>query len=157
MNHDEIIRRNWIENIQPEDQVLHLGDLQVWYKDDWIKSASDISRSLTGEKFIIRGNHDKFLNGNDYLGFDLVPEFIEKIQGRRILFSHYPDNHRIGHWDINIHGHIHNSGYGAEYDRTLDYRNVSIEVMDYKPVRLRDILFAHNYESIREAPLATHS
>jgi calcineurin-like phosphoesterase family protein len=83
------------------------------------------------------------------MGLTVVPEFIQEFNGRRVLFSHYPDVERIGQWDVNIHGHIHNSGYGHELDVNKDYRNISMEVMDYKPVKLWDVLYNGKFEGSR--------
>lgn len=157
MGHDRLMQQNWFEKIQPEDTVLHLGDLQVWYGLE-VVAASALTSSLPGKKFILRGNHDrekpKFYAD---LGFTMIPEFIWEVDipsvitWRRVLFSHYPDITRIGEWDINVHGHIHNNGYPVEIKRERDYRNVSVEVMNYEPVRLRDVLVGKAYESSRTA------
>jgi calcineurin-like phosphoesterase family protein len=153
--HDRQMQQNWHEVVQPEDTVLHLGDVLVWYGPDRV-AAEAIIRSLPGKKYLIRGNHDKEKDSYyENLGFQIIPEFIQEIDGKRVLFSHYPDSTRLSEWDINIHGHIHNSGYDPKYTRELDYRNVSMEVMDYKPVKLGDILDGH-YEAIVDAPVNTH-
>lgn len=146
MNHNELMVKNWDALIQPEDTVLHLGDLAVWYgreEDHWL----DVARQLPGQKYMLRGNHDK-LKDKVYagLGYTVIPEFIQTfdLPGRdmvRVLFSHYPDHSRIGQWDINVHGHVHNNGIDPVLAASgRDYRNISVELMDYRPVRLRDIL-----------------
>lgn len=151
-NHDEIMRRNWMETITEEDNVLHLGDLMVWYNDLWVEEAKYIVRGLSGRRAMLRGNHDKMEN-EEYgrLGFMVIPEFIQEFDGKRVLFSHYPDQSRLDQWDINIHGHIHNSPYNPEQSLSRDYRNVSVEVMDYRPVKLRDILYGGRYMSRKNA------
>lgn len=154
-DHDEIMRRNWMETVAEDDQVLHLGDLMVWYNDDRMREAKSIVSGLSGAKTILRGNHD-LMDDLDYLllGFLMEPEFIQEFGvtgagGPRVLFSHYPDTTRLDEWDINIHGHIHNSPYKDSYPADRDYRNVSVEVMDFKPVRLRDILYNGAYQPRR--------
>ena len=136
---------NWRKLVQPEDAILHLGDLAVWYgseQRDWLEMAS----TLPGKKFMLRGNHDR-LKDSEFAsyGFTIIPEFIQKIDGKRVLFSHYPDTTRDG-WDINIHGHIHTGEYHLEElpDVTANINrkwiNVSVEVMDYKPIKLGDLI-----------------
>lgn len=156
MGHDRLMQQNWFEKIQPEDTVLHLGDLQVWYGLE-VVAASAITSSLPGKKFILRGNHDrekpKFYAE---LGFTMIPEFVQEFGDRkrtlqRVLFSHFPDTERKGEWDINVHGHIHNNGYAAEINRNRDYRNVSMEVMNYEPARLRDVLYGKSFEASRNS------
>lgn len=156
MGHDRLMQQNWFEQIQPEDTVLHLGDLQVWYGLD-VVAASAITSSLPGQKFILRGNHDrekpKFYAD---LGFTMIPEFVQEFGDakntlQRVLFSHWPDVDRIGSWDINIHGHIHNNGYAVGINRNRDYRNVSMEVMNYEPARLKDVLYGKSFEASRDS------
>jgi calcineurin-like phosphoesterase family protein len=141
MDHNEIMKREWLKAIKPGEPVLHLGDVSVWYgpdMDDWHRKVS----LLPGEKLLIKGNHDKLKPKVwEYLGFKMIPEFIQEFDGQRVLFSHYPDDSRIGAWDINIHGHIHNNGLDPVLAASKRrYINVSMEMMDYKPVRLGDIL-----------------
>lgn len=139
--HELYMHRNWNSVIGIDDQVLHLGDLAVWYgpeEEYWLEYA----RSLHGRKFLIKGNHD-LRKEKVYAKYDftMIPEFVQEFEGQRVLFSHYPDVDRIGDWDINIHGHIHNNPLDPVLAKTKRrYVNVSMEVMDYKPARLADIL-----------------
>jgi calcineurin-like phosphoesterase family protein len=143
---------NWHEVVDPTATVLHLGDVQVWYNELEMATASRIVRGLPGKKFLIKGNHDKYKDSYyEALGFTVIPEFITEYAGRRFLFSHYPDVNRLGEWDVNIHGHIHNSGYPPSINRARDYRNISVEVMDYTPVRFSDVIYNHKYEASRNA------
>lgn len=141
MNHNELMIKKWKSLVREEDDVLHLGDFSVWYgetEDYWL----NIATTLPGNKFMLRGNHD-LRKPTQYAKRDItmIPEFVQEIDYERILFSHFPDVTRIGDWDVNIHGHIHNNALDPVLARTnRRYINVSIEMMDYKPTRLRDIL-----------------
>jgi calcineurin-like phosphoesterase family protein len=64
--------------------------------------------------------------------------------GKRILFSHYPDSERLD-WSINVHGHVHNDSRPYRQLPERDYRNVSVEVVGYGPVRLEDVLYGDAY------------
>jgi len=57
-NHEEKIRKNWIENISEEDLVLLPGDFS-WsmYLKDTYKDFEYLN-SLPGKKLLLRGNHD---------------------------------------------------------------------------------------------------
>lgn len=141
-NHNKLMEDQWRTLVQPEDTVLHLGDLAVWYgpeEENWL----DLAATLPGKKYLLRGNHDmrKDKVYTDH-GFTLIPEFVQVIDGKRILFSHAPDSTRFWEWDINVHGHVHNSTYRDDpsLPQKRDYRNVSVEVMDYKPTRLKEII-----------------
>lgn len=141
LNHNEKMYRNWQSLVRPTDTVLHLGDVSVWYGDEknyWLGYAG----SLPGKKYLILGNHDKFKPVEfEREGFTIIPEFIQEVKKQRVLFSHYPDDTRTGQWDINVHGHIHNNLLEHRLAQTnRRYKNVSIEVMDYKPVQACDIL-----------------
>ena len=141
MHHNSLMNVQWRKRIDEDDIVLHLGDLAVWYgpeEEQWLEYAA----ALPGKKYMLMGNHDR-RKPKVYAahGFTVIPEFIQEINGQRVLFSHYPDEERIGDWDINIHGHIHNNDLEPRLAATnRRYINVSIEVMDYKPTKLSDIL-----------------
>ena len=145
MHHNSLMIAQWHKRVAPEDVVLHFGDLAVWYgpeKDEWLEKAAE----LPGKKYMLRGNHD-LLKDKMFAkyGFTIIPEFIQEMEYKRnlkrVLFSHYPDVDRIGSWDVNIHGHIHNNDLDPKLAATnRRYINVSIEMMDYKPTKLKDIL-----------------
>ena len=50
-----------------------------------------------------------------------------------LIFTHYPMENVPMPW-INVHGHIHNNPYGR--DESPQNINVSVEVIDYKPIHL---------------------
>lgn len=153
-NHTELIEANWRHLVQPEDTILHLGDLAMGKSSD----AQALLKSLPGNKLYIRGNHDHKAphwyreagftfagDGTGSNGHPLGSILWTAPDGTKVLFTHYPHRQWFHDWDINVHGHIHNNGHSPETpDR--DYRNVSVEVLDYKPVRLRDVLYGESYE-----------
>ena len=144
----------WNETINKDDTVLHLGDF-AWKGD----SIERYANALNGKKYLLRGNHDK--GSQVYLdnGFSEVIDFsskgeaayhIEEIEGRCILFSHYPivsDGFDDVHWwflskvfekekcDINIHGHVHSMKLNDK--RCI---NASVEAIGFAPVKLGDLL-----------------
>lgn len=130
---------NWLKTVSIDDTVLHLGDLT--FNVGILKPDFNI---LPGKKFLIKGNHDhKKDHWYEENGFTVVtPEMVEFQQGpRKIIFTHYPETAVNYKWDINIHGHIHNNGYVVKLTESgRIYINVSVEVMNYTPTKLRDIL-----------------
>lgn len=146
-NHDELMVENWNATVGEYEDVLHLGDLA------FKKSvAIGYVRQLKGRKFLIKGNHDHEKDvWYENEGFRIMPRKVFfKWDEQVVLLTHEPEVEHEG-WAINIHGHIHNNGWDparVPFTPGLDYRNVSIEVMDYKPVRLREILEEGKYEGL---------
>jgi len=144
-DHDLIMYMNWIATIRNKSNILHLGDV-MWYKNDtpWEdgKTLQEMVRSLPGKKFLIKGNHDK--KSNEWwegIGFEIMPQrTFFKHNDQIILFTHYPEDRLDIEWNVNIHGHIHNNSYAILQRDGRTWINVSIEMMDYMPVKLRDIL-----------------
>jgi calcineurin-like phosphoesterase family protein len=137
-NHDFVIYDNWKKIVGPRDIILHLGDLTVWYG---MKQAmwEEACKALPGRKWMIKGNHD---NRSDEfyekLGFKIISPFTAKIGIFKIHFSHYPVDEKTEDFDFNFHGHIHNNVKDAKQMEW--HRNVSIEMMNYRPVEIGDVL-----------------
>lgn len=151
-NHDELMFSRWRETVGKDDPLLHLGDVMFWRSSR--QELLDKIVALPGRKRLIVGNHDK-RKIRKQLGFVEIYSSIWLVIGEhRVFFTHAPaaPQEPPVDWTINIHGHIHNNGYDSLVDRTLDYRNVSVEVMDYRPVRLREILEGGRYQSVADAP-----
>lgn len=137
MEHNDIMEDNWWRLVGDNDDILHLGDLTVWYDRQDLREWMEVASELPGNKYMLRGNHDP-LSDLDYLGYGytIVPEFAQLFDEGLILFSHYPDDPKTREWDTNIHGHIHNL---KSPDK--QYINVSVKMMNYKPWRLGDVLY----------------
>lgn len=139
-NHNSIIINNWIERVEEDDDILHLGDATIWYGDDQTHWENMLS-TLPGKKSLILGNHDKE-KPHHYrrLGFNVVQPFVWE----GILFNHYPtipDEFAGKDIDMVIHGHVHNNTHrNVKKHNGVVYVNVSIEVMNYRPYTLREIL-----------------
>lgn len=147
-DHNERMIAAWKAYIKPEDTVMHLGDVYVGTAG----AALKLLPTLPGKKYLIRGNHDKksIKWFSEQAGFEVVGTHLYlDWKGNRVLLSHYPETKALD-WDINIHGHIHTNGY-APGTPMKDYRNVSVEVMDYQPWKLSDILYGHKFQSRTEA------
>ena len=57
-NHSEKIKRDWIENVKPEDTVILAGDFSwATYLEDTYEDFKYLS-DLPGNKLILKGNHD---------------------------------------------------------------------------------------------------
>jgi len=136
-NHEVIMLSEWIRALDEEDDILHLGDVALGKGGNayrWL----DVIERLPGTKFLILGNHDKKASVYERVGFTVIPEFTH----RHIRFTHKPEQDPTG-WSINIHGHTHGNAWRPEHDGVMyedkTYINMSVEVRDFKPVRLGNV------------------
>lgn len=58
INHDEKIKKNWIDKIKEEDTVLIAGDISWSMKSEDSKIDLEWISNLPGKKIISKGNHD---------------------------------------------------------------------------------------------------
>lgn len=168
LDHEDIMVSNWLARVALDDNVLHLGDLTyrgdrgenqqilnllpgnkhfVWGNHDKQRESyyAEAGFKQVGKHlgtFIESGNTREgtyYENNIDFWG--VYGQFASK----RVLFSHYPDIWYLD-WDVNVHGHIHNNPYYTRTAALMEdhpkkrWVNVSVEVIDYAPVRLRDLL-----------------
>lgn len=135
-HHNELMIMNWQNLVEPENHILHLGDVMIGGHEKRVA----LSYRLTGYKYLILGNHDLQSRNtlrND-MNFAVLPDFVEEyINGIHIVFTHRPYEF-IKDWQVNIHGHIHSKKPPPFY--TDRHFNVSVEVMNYSPKKLGTIL-----------------
>ncbi len=122
---------NHNNTVQPGDLVIWVGD--VSFVNDEL--TNEILELLHGERILIIGNHDLDRKGRvkkmDFNEQHLVYFIDDPISP--LIFTHYPMENVPMPW-INVHGHIHNNPYGR--DESPQNINVSVEVIDYKPIHL---------------------
>lgn len=107
---DRLIR-NWNNTVTADDMVIHLGDVQIGKKAEWIV------RSLVGRKALVRGNHDDDKSTMWWMehGFDFA---CDGMRFRGCWLSHRPSASLPDRCHLNIHGHLHNIWEGfASPDR----------------------------------------
>ena len=137
-----MIVANWNRLVQPDEIVFHLGDLALGKREQ----AEALIPTLHGKIHLMRGNHDR--RGRaifEGLGIRLVkdPLTLDLEPWPRLIFSHRPV-FPLPPGALNPHGHIHNNPHPADPKGLGDlwglYVNMSIEVRDYRPWRLGEIL-----------------
>ena len=144
MNEDMIAK--WNEVVKPQDVVYHLGDFAYghWKSDDQNLLPGLFSR-LNGQKFLIRGNHDK----QDTLKLPWVMLFEQKllkIGKNTIHCSHYPiidwDQSRNGGYHFHGHTHVENplSSMPKEWHWRDKWRNLCVEQIGYRPRELSELI-----------------
>lgn len=140
---DEILTANWNSVVQPDDRIYHLGDFGFGSKGYMNK----ILNRLMGQKFFIRGNHDKSIRGDvlNHWEFD-VPYYELKVDDEEmdvkqlIVLCHYAfevwNKKHWGSW--HLHGHSHGTLPSSDSQARLD---VGVDNNDYFPV---------SYEKVKE-------
>ena len=138
-NWQELIIKNWNDLITPHELVLHLGDFSFGKRSNF----DILTEQLHGKIILIRGNHDRLgrvryeSRGVTIANEPIYVEFDEEV---KIVFSHWPVV-PLDDGLINIHGHIHNSPPPPEGSVFgPNHINMSVEVRDYRPWQLKDIL-----------------
>lgn len=140
---DEVMVALWNDAIAPQDHVYHLGDFAM--------SGANLDKfapRLNGVKRLIRGNHD-MESTNRYIKHGFREIYGSLVRGH-LLLTHYPVHpDSIGKHLANVHGHIHaNKGPAGRYI------NVSVEVVDYKPVLLDQLISQAEVLKAQEEALA---
>lgn len=117
--------------VGPDDLVIWVGDVS-FVNDELTNEILDV---LHGDRILIIGNHDLDRKGRiKKMDFNeqYLLYFIEDPVAP-LIFTHYTMENVPKPW-INIHGHVHNNPYDVE--EGMQHINVSVEVIDYKPIHL---------------------
>ena len=132
MNHH--LLREWRHRVRPGDTIICLGD--VAHPDAWRdrRLVLDV-RNCPGRRVLILGNHD--VGDTEALrdaGFPEQHAAALCATEPPLALTHMPLR-RVPPTAINVHGHLH--GAPAPSPRHL---NLSVERIDYAPVRLDQVL-----------------
>ena len=114
--HDQWLINKWNSTVRKQDTVYFLGDFCLRNKE----YTENILRQLKGKKFLIRGNHDKSLNGLENY-FEWVGDikeakftnnqfkFIDPNETFCVEMCHFPmlTWNRRPHGTCMVHGHSH--------------------------------------------------
>ena len=140
---NEKLIKNWNNRIKSEDEVYILGDFTM----KGTEYAADILSKLKGKKYLIKGNHDNFVNQETFDNslFEWVKDYFElQYNNQSFIMFHYP----IEEWNhffrgaIHLHGHQHNS---PEYnilneEKGLKKYDVGVDANYMKPVSIEEII-----------------
>lgn len=144
---NETLIKNWNKKVGKNDDVYILGDLSFTGP----VQTNMLLDELNGRKYLIRGNHDKYLDNRifDKSKFEWINDYkVIKDQGEVLILFHYP----IVNWDrshygsIHLYGHIHNNEpnfelIGEAADKIMI--NVCTDVNDYEPKTLSELLWKY--------------
>ena len=148
---NETLIQNWNAKVKPGDEVYILGDFCF---DTTGKRANNFLRRLNGMKFLVKGNHDAFLNGKEFDPSLLVwvkayHELDDYVNGEKVhvCLFHYPIAvwNRKHHGAYHLYGHVHsNKSDGSHHP--LDWNlgdhafNVGVDVCDLVPMTLEELI-----------------
>jgi len=141
---NDTLVRNWNQTIKATDEIYILGDVTM-------KGASyaiEILSQLKGIKYLVRGNHDGFLNNQEFectRFFQWVKDYYEfKYQTTRFVLCHYPILEWNGFYKkaIHLHGHQHNhEDYNYHnLEQGIRRYDVGVDANWMKPVSIDDII-----------------
>lgn len=137
----QIFIDNWNGAVNAGDLVLHLGDVAFSGQ-----AYDEIMPQLNGNKYLIRGNHDRFSEGR-------YRRFFKRVLGcyvrERFVFTHVPIHPQsLSRWKGNIHGHLHGNKImhlPEEFDLNQNvypdsrYFNASVEQINYTPINFETV------------------
>lgn len=125
-----------------EDEVFHLGDFAFVSRQDSMRVKSIVEK-LNGTHHLILGNHDE-IKPFTYVkcGFESVhTAFWFEVDEYSFVLAHDPSIYTVfqnDHETVVLVGHIHNLFQHMLPERRII--NVGVDVWDYKPVSLEEIL-----------------
>lgn len=147
---NKVLIENWNNTVTDFDTIFHLGDVALTNESE----MKEIISKLKGKKILMRGNHDK--KSKEFfrsVGFEIILNNHLKLDTEKLILSHKPlADMEIPEGYINIHGHIHNNPlhkinptinemeYPEELYSEKLHINVSVDVIDFKPISLEELL-----------------
>jgi calcineurin-like phosphoesterase family protein len=139
---NEGLIQKWNNRVKDNDSIYILGDIFFGKGAD----ANKLIRRLNGTKYLIRGNHDSFLNDNDFDKslFRWVKDYFTFKQNNiKYILFHYP----IQVWDcqhhnaIHLYGHVHSNkdNHHPLLVTLNNAHNVGVDVNNYEPISIEEV------------------
>jgi calcineurin-like phosphoesterase family protein len=132
---DKMLIKNHNELVQPDEDVYYIGDF-AWWGPQKADRIGNIIKKLNGKKHLILGNHDR-LKPFTYIeyGFTSVHTSLSLHEDKFVL-AHDPSVATIlNRGQTLICGHVHQL-----FRQVGNAYNVGVDVHDYKPVSLTQII-----------------
>ena len=131
---NEVMIRKHNERVKPGHTVFHVGDFRMTSVGP---NVHELMAMLNGNHVFIRGNHDRNNGLNTPLKYCIIETY-----GKRIVLVHKPEDAEIimagGGIDMAFVGHVH-----EKWKFRPDMVNVGVDVWDFYPVDVRQILKAY--------------
>ena len=140
---DDALVAHWNSRVGVDDEVFHLGDLFWNMPPDALRA---LRARLNGRIHLVPGNHD---HPETLLSEGLVDSVLPQIHElvvqpataksrTTLVLCHYPleEWNRLHRGAIHLHGHCH----GRLPARDLRRLDVGVDVHQYRPIALKEIL-----------------
>lgn len=136
---NEAMIERWNSRVKPDDSVYHLGDVCFAGKE----KAHAILKRLNGQKFLIRGNHDKAFS-DQWLSkyFTWVKDFYtlkvdDGLVCQRIVLCHYA----LRTWEKIHHGawHLFGHSHGTMKMIINPSMDVGVDCHNYFPISYDEV------------------
>jgi len=135
--------KNWNSVIKYNDDVYILGD--IFYRES-VVDANEILSKLKGRKYLIKGNHDTFIEkkGIDTSVFEWIKNYhVLKYDKRKFVLFHFPiyswQSSRKG--SIHLYGYVHNNEHEVvnEVLGNNSY-NVGADLNNFTPISIYEVI-----------------
>lgn len=127
----------WRSRVQPDDTVLHLGDVSLLSKPSQDPVVAEGICELPGRIALVPGNHDRSCMVVAYRSWGW--RVLKPFAAGDAWFAHRPGPLPKGLWGgvrLIVHGHTHGHGPGGD-----GFVDVGVDAWaDYAPVRAVDIV-----------------
>ena len=140
---NQTLIQNWNAKVSDNDDIAILGDFTL----KGPSLANELLRQLRGRKYLIRGNHDRFVDRQGFQkdAFLWVKDYFElSWQGRWFVICHYPllSWNGMHRGSYQLHGHQHNPPEYNLANRAAGVRrlDVGVDAQGMAPVSIDDII-----------------
>ena len=129
---NETMLKNWCRTVTNDDYVIFCGDFVLGTENKPFVS-NELYKTLTGKKFMLKGNHDSRMK----LEYPLYDRVLFELFGKRFVCQHYQIDPKEVGCDIAIVGHLHNSDNPENSMYILENQIVVCsELINYTPLLL---------------------
>ena len=131
--------------VSPEDDVYILGDVTMKGPE----LAFAVLSRLVGKKYLIRGNHDYFVDNHAWSEYSWVFQWVKEyhelvVNNQKFVLFHYPIAEWAGFYkgSIHLHGHQHNqSVYNFQQQQAgIRSYDVGVDANDFTPVSIEHVV-----------------
>ena len=140
---NDVMIQNWNQRVAKEDIVYHLGDIGFGHLR-WLE--------LNGNVHLIRGNHDRKEVITTYPYTSIQTQLLVDLFGVRILMRHIPPWNTTENVDVVLYGHVHNTVPRFQWKRRKCFINCSVEMQNYQPVELSQLLSEYQTQLSNQNP-----